>query len=289
MTADRQLTAGASPEAVHLQLDVGNTRLKWRLLSLSAGEPDAAAMRVLGRGFLVMAEYSQPGDALSALNTALQPLLDGSGVASLRVATVAAWELSRTIACWAQQWKVEAQFAYVTPKAAGVTAGYDNPSVLGVDRWLAVLAAARYRAEGVMVVDCGSAVTVDLLHEGQHSGGYIVPGLRLMNRALFGDTARVKVQAQWSSVTPAAVAPGRNTAAAVSGGLSLMVVGLIQEVLRRQQAQTGQIWKVLLCGGDARFIAALLPAEVEFQVVDDLVLDGLMWAAVRPLDLASDV
>ena len=269
-----------------MQLDVGNTRLKWRLLDLP--EATGKASVVLGRGFRVLSDYPDPGDALAALRSELLPLLGDRRLASLRVATVAAPELSLAVDQWAQRhFGIRAEFAYVTAAAAGVTAGYDDPAILGVDRWLAVLAASRYGQEGFVVVDCGSAVTVDLLRAGQHQGGYIVPGLRLMSRALFGDTARVKVQPQWSG-EPAAVAPGRTTAAAVGGGLPLMVVGLLLEVLRRQQADTGTTWKVLLCGGDARFLSTLLPAGVEFQVVDDLVLDGLLWAAVKPLDLAGE-
>lgn len=276
------------PEPLQLQLDVGNTRLKWRLLS---GEPATGLGTIvpiiLGRGFLVSAEYASPEHTLAALQQQLQPSLASRAVCSLRVATVAAPQMSVAISLWAkQQWGIAAEFAYVTTEAAGVTAGYEDPALLGVDRWLAVLAASRYGREGCVVVDCGSAVTVDLVCDGQHRGGYIVPGLRLMNRALFGDTARVKVQAKWSG-GPADAEPGRNTAAAVSAGLPLMVVGLVQEVLRRQQAATGEIWKVLLCGGDANFLSTLMPAEVPLQVVGDLVLDGLALAAVKPLNLAD--
>lgn len=275
--------------AVRLQLDVGNTRLKWRLLRDDPGGDAPPSASILGRGFLVSANYASPVDALSDLEQQLQPLLGLRQLHSLRVASVAAPEVSVAISRWAQQqWGIAAEFACVSAEASGVTAGYDNPELLGVDRWLAVLAASRYGREGFIVVDAGSAVTVDLVCNGQHRGGYIVPGLRLMNRALFGDTARVKVQASWTTGL-ASVEPGRDTAAAVSGGLPLMVVGLVQEVLRRQQAAGDEQWRVLLCGGDAPFLATLLPAGVPFQVVDDLVLDGLPLAAVKPLDPADGV
>lgn len=279
--------------AIQLQLDVGNTRLKWRLLAfpcLQGDHLDAEGAHVrpenlLGRGFLVLADYKTIAAALAVLQQQVQQALLGRAITTLRAAIVAAEDVATAIDAWAQQaFAVQAQFAYVTAQAAGVTVGYDTPSMLGVDRWLAVLAASRYGSGGFVVVDCGSAVTVDLLSAGQHLGGYIVPGLRLMNRALFGDTARVKVAADWQTAEQT-LEPGRNTAAAVTAGLPLMVVGLVQEVLRRQQNSSASAhWKVLLAGGDARQLSALLPADMDWQLVDDLVLDGLLLAAVKPLD-----
>ena len=96
---------------------------------------------------------------------------------------------------------------------------------LGVDRWLALLAAHRHApTEPLMVLDCGSAITLDLLVVGgRHLGGYIVPGLALMRSSLLSETAGVAVEAL-SSVTSC---PGRDTSTAVGHGLPLMAaVGL---------------------------------------------------------------
>ncbi|MDP1069535.1 type III pantothenate kinase, partial [Klebsiella pneumoniae] len=65
---------------------------------------------------------------------------------------------------------------------------------MGVDRWLAMLAAWQRVGQSCWVVDCGSAITLDLLDaEGRHQGGYILPGLRLMQQSLLGNTAEVRV------------------------------------------------------------------------------------------------
>ncbi|MBU3068202.1 type III pantothenate kinase [Aestuariicella sp. G3-2] len=267
---------GVSHSMVRLQLDVGNTRLKWRLLSLEADEKGA---QVLGRGFCVRADFETEAALLASVVESLGRLDVGAAVAELQVSTVAEESLSVAIRDWARQvWGVEACFAYVTRSAAGVSVGYDNPDLLGVDRWLAVLGASRYGCEGVIVVDCGSAVTVDVLSGSRHRGGYIVPGLRLMNAALFGDTARVKVVADWLDSGE----PGSNTSAAVNSGLPLMVVGLVREVWRRQ-LQDGGRWTVLLTGGDAPLLSSMLGDDPVCQVVEDLVLDGLLLADVRPL------
>lgn len=253
-----------------LQIDVGNTRLKWRLRSKN---------EVAARGFLVWSDFSGPPELLAQLAVALA----GAAVESVLVSSVAAAEVAVAIDRWArEQFAVEARFAVVSPRAAGVDVGYDSPELLGVDRWLAVLAASAYQADGVVVVDCGSAVTVDVLCGSQHRGGYIVPGLRLMNAALFQDTARVRVVPDWQL----SGLPGRDTASAVSSGLPLMVAGLVNEVWLRQLAQggEGQHWKVLLTGGDAPLLVSLLAGKMEVLVVEDLVLDGLLLAESRPLE-----
>lgn len=267
---------GVSHSMVRLQLDVGNTRLKWRLLSSGV---DVQNAQVLGRGFCVRADFETEGALLDSVVEGVERLIVDAVVVELHVSTVAEESLSLAIRDWGRRvWGVEAGFAYVTRSAVGVSVGYDNPDLLGVDRWLAVLGASRYGCEGAIVVDCGSAVTVDVLSAGRHCGGYIVPGLRLMNAALFGETARVKVVDDWLDSGE----PGSNTSAAVNAGLPLMVIGLVREVLRRQ-SQGGGRWTVLLTGGDAPLLSPMLGDDLTCLVVEDLVLDGLLLADVRPL------
>ncbi|NHN36872.1 type III pantothenate kinase [Pseudomaricurvus alcaniphilus] len=262
-----------------LEIDVGNTRLKWRLRS---------GGQVLGRGALVRRQHASPAALLATLQAALLPLLRGGRLQQVWVASVAAEEVSTALAAWAEQeFAVCAEFARVSASAGGVRVGYDDPARLGVDRWLAVLAAARRELDGVVVVDCGSAITVDILQGNIHQGGYIVPGLQLMRAALFKDTARVKVAA-WQ---PTDGAPGRNTEAAVNGGLPLMVTGFVREVLARQAAagwwQPGYRAGVLLTGGDGTLLQRQLQVAGDvdiynLELVEDLVLDGLQWSAKRP-------
>ena len=63
------------------------------------------------------------------------------------------------------------------PSAGHVVNGYSNPRGIGVDRWLAVLGAASLTDKDAIVVDAGSAITLDLLKaDGRHLGGAILPG-----------------------------------------------------------------------------------------------------------------
>ena len=146
---------------------------------------------------------------------------------------------------------------------------------MGVDRWLAVLAAYGEWQQACLIVDCGSAVTVDMVdNDGRHRGGYIAPGIQLMRRALFRDTDAVKVAA----LTPGSqVDPADNTADAVNRGLLLMVVGLVTEAHRWLMTECKTPVAVVVTGGDGEPVGAML-ASIEAHIRPDLVLDGLALA-----------
>lgn len=244
-----------------LDIDIGNTRLKWRCADLQG-----AVLRLGRSDQSVVSELIERVEAVQ--------------IERVRVASVASPELSQILAARIEsELGVVPGFAVVTPEVDGLSCGYDDVARLGVDRWLAVLAAKGMGLDDAVVVDCGSAVTVDLLESGQHAGGYIVPGLRLMVESLFRDTTRVKVKgAEVDSSLP-----GKNTDEAVNRGVLLMVVGLVENICRRFVAGRGQAPVVLLTGGDA----ALVREELQWVegcidkvlINPDLVLDGLQWSS----------
>jgi type III pantothenate kinase len=254
-----------------LEFDVGNTRLKWRLR-------DNAVGKVLGAGALVHADYDDCAQLLAVIKQEVDVQI-GRAPSGLWVASVASDAIAGAIDVWARDhYGLAPEFARVSRRAAGVTVGYEEHHRLGVDRWLAVLAASVRSPQGALVVDCGSAITVDVLHGQDHRGGYIVPGLRLMRGALFRETEQVKV-AEVALGDDAR--PGRVTEEAVDHGLPLMAAGLVVEVLDRLKKNAwgwgGWSGPVYLTGGDAAVIAPLL-GERQVYRAPDLVLDGLSLA-----------
>ena len=239
-----------------LELDLGNTRGKWRLLG--AGE-------VVARGTLVVADIHS--GHLPEQWMRLQPR-------RVRAANVAGREAAAGLEqALRAELGLPVEFARVEPCCAGVTCAYREIERLGVDRWLAVLAAHDRDAGPALVVDCGSAVTLDLLDTGGlHLGGYILPGLELMRRALYRDTAAVQVPPGFAAGM--SLAPGDSTEQAVSRGLPLMVLGAMEralQYLRRERGATRpRLW---LTGGDADLISSL--CEWPHELVPELVLDGL--------------
>lgn len=249
-----------------LELDQGNTRAKWRLIDTGTGATDPA---VLARGGFAPGPWWEVSETPAAWGE--------HAPQRVRVANVAGATVEQSIASHVQQLLgVQPEFARVTPECGGVRCAYRDESKLGVDRWLAVLAAYRRRPAPALVVDCGSAVTLDLLGgDGQHLGGYIVPGLGLMRRALYSDTDAVKVAPPDSP--PASLDPGCNTRDAVDRGLPVMVLGAVERVydeLAHRCAVSGDASpRLLFCGGDGEILAPLCDRPGEW--VADLVMEGL--------------
>ncbi|WP_299596404.1 type III pantothenate kinase [uncultured Microbulbifer sp.] len=252
-----------------LELDQGNTRAKWRLINVPDSSAGHSETEVADRGVLAPGEWWD-AESLPAAWSEHAP-------SRVRVANVAGVSVAESIAARLRSaLGVSVEFARVTAECGGVRCAYQDVSRLGVDRWLAVLAAYRRAPAPALVVDCGSAVTLDLLGaDGQHLGGYIVPGLGLMRRALYSDTDAVKVA---PPVQPEiSLSPGRNTAEAVNRGLPLMVLGAVErayDALAHQCAVEGAARpRLLFCGGDGSLLAPWCDRPSE--VVEDLVMEGL--------------
>ncbi|MGQ9427497.1 type III pantothenate kinase [Gilvimarinus sp. F26214L] len=246
-------------DPVILDLDMGNTRLKWRYRTPA---------RILSEGAV--------GYAQSALEELPNPPRD---LQRIRIATVVRGEaLERLLQACRERWRIEPELARVQDRCAGLTQGYEDKSRLGVDRWLATLAAHEATRSACVVVSCGTAVTADLVTAGGvHLGGYIVPGLGLMRAALFDGTHAVKVE---EVAAPTSLAPGTDTDAAVSRGLLLMLQGLVEKAVLELRDR-GELPLVVVTGGDAEKLLPFLSGphrSTEVLCRPNLVLDGLPLA-----------
>ena len=232
-----------------LQLDVGNSGSKWRLLR--EGE-------VVVRGTYRPQERASQ-EALLGCTGALQQIW---------VASVADSEAERALAdMLAEQWGVQPWFARSGASCAGLRNSYDEPERLGVDRWLAMLAAWRRLRGRACVVDAGSALTYDLVSaDGQHEGGYIIPGPTLMERALLLDTQRVRFEEE----AEYELSPGQSTAQAVRHGIALAQTGALALAMDRAGIVSSQL---LFCGGWGKPLMELLDRGGSY--LPDLVFEGL--------------
>lgn len=231
-----------------LDIDCGNSRVKW---SVAGGDQ---------RGVATWSAFDSRG--LAALE------LPQEKFSRLRVASVAG-KAAELVAKLSEVQGVQAEFASVVEGAGGLVCGYRTPEKLGVDRWLAAMAAhRRYPDRTLVLVDAGTALTVDVIRDHVFVGGFIGPGLQMMRASLFGGTSAVQVSSLQGGL-PAG--PGRDTAEAVAGAVSLMAAGLINEV-RARYASGAQL---LLTGGDGRWLQQAFP-DAEF--LPDLVLEGLAVA-----------
>ena len=151
----------------------------------------------------------------------------------------------------------------------GVHNGYSNAGQLGSDRWAALIAAWHLVRAKCMVVNCGTAITVDSLSgQGEFLGGLIVPGVELMQRSLVGATRKLKPEQGRYAEFPL------NTADGMHSGAIQACCGAIE----RQYALLGDdSAPLVLSGGAAGILEKSL--NVPLRVVDNLVLQGLLLIA----------
>jgi type III pantothenate kinase len=142
-----------------------------------------------------------------------------------------------------------------------------------VDRWLAAVAGYHAAGGACCVADIGTAATFDAVTgDGQHLGGFIVPGPELMMRCLWGGTADLAERT--ASSGEAAGAPlADNTRDAIERGCHLAVAAFVDRGVEEVRRRLGVTPALLLTGGAAAVIRPHLLTSC--QVVPDLVLRGL--------------
>lgn len=247
-----------------LVADLGNSRIKWGRVSYDAKDGDALEQHEGIR-------YGEEG-LEHVLEEAWGDLDRPMAVVYCAVAPESV--VSELVHYASSRWGLRAARLAPTAKAYGVTCAYHEPRQLGADRW-AALAAARALSpdRGAIVVDAGTAITVDALSpEGVHVGGVILPGVRLMRRALGEGTARI------GSVGGGEVnLKTHNTSSAVATGTVLGAAAAVDRIVEDYKPLAGPGARLLLCGGEAEMLAA--HTAVRFEIVPDLVLRGLCIVA----------
>jgi type III pantothenate kinase len=216
-------------------VDVGNTRIKWGLVT-SYGIGAAAAL---------------PADEVASWRQQLAEWrLDGP---QIWVVTGVHPERRNRLVAWLRE---QGHQATVLDdwRILPLTIRLEQPEAVGIDRLLTAVAANHKRDLGTpaVVVSAGTAVTVDWLDEqGAFRGGAILPGLHLMARALHEHTALLPLV----EVPPAPPAlPGLSTPTAVQAGVFYAVLGGIQALTRQFAPHGSPVPHVFLTGGDARLL-----------------------------------
>lgn len=244
---------------VRLLVDVGNSRIKWALATGStwtAGSP-----------------FPTHGSPLAvAIDGHWSTLQRPEAVV---VSNVAGPGIAENIDNWVgRHWGIPVHYARSGARHAPVINGYSKPQQLGVDRWLGLLGLQAGYALPACLVDCGTAITLDVLDgQARHRGGLIAPGLMTMQRALQADAHGLI----GSDVRAGAFELGHDTAGCIQAGCLMACAGLIEKTLTQVTEGSTEPVRLVLAGGDAERISTQL--SIPFELNADIVLRGLsVWA-----------
>lgn len=242
---------------MRLLLDLGNTRLKW---AMQAGD------RWSDPGALAWSE-----DFPAALLAAWQALPAPQSMVAASVTDPA--REAMLARCTRDRFGLDISWLRTPVAACGVINAYPEPQRLGVDRFLAMVAAHADGLGACVLVGVGTALTLDALAaDGRHLGGLIAPGPQLMRQSLLGATARVRPEHDGMLVDAA-----DNTADAVHSGCWQAAAGLVERFVATMTPRLGGHPVLSLSGGDARQLAPLLTLPARHS--EHGVLRGLaVWA-----------
>ncbi len=252
------------PRMAFLAIDIGNTRLKWSLYD--AARPGAT---LLSHGAEFLDHIERLADGPWADLAAPSSML-GCVVAGDAVRRRAEEQVTERFDC-SPRWVVS------SAAEAGIVNGYDHPTRLGADRWVAMIGARhRMLAQGparpMVVVMIGTAVTVEAVDvHGKFLGGLILPGHGIMLRALESGTAGLHVPTGDVREFPT------NTSDALTSGGTYAIAGAVERMVQHVRAHCGAEPACYMTGGAGWKMAPSMNGN--FELVDSLIMDGLLVIA----------
>jgi type III pantothenate kinase len=251
-----------------LAIDAGNTRTKWAV-------------------FNSQGEISQHHACLNSELALARFLSVPAGCNRIMISNVAGKEHAALLREILADCRLPIFWLQASMSTCKVINRYEKPETLGSDRWAGLIAAWHLKHQPCIIVNAGTAVTVDALSNckangsefGEFIGGLILPGLSLMQQTLGRATAQLPKTTIHH--TPAVELQqeifAKNTADAIYNGAVHAIIGTIEQMATALNKQHSQPSKIVISGGDAQIIAQALMYHVTNQVsiVDNLVLQGL--------------
>jgi type III pantothenate kinase len=264
-----------------LLIDAGNTRIKWALAEgmtrcaqasgFAGNVSESDGEEWTCRGELPTGLADKLSRVIGEQFARLNPVAKMKDINQIWVSNVAGEEVSKQIRSMSAGISTQPYFAVARVSQCGVRNGYSNASQLGSDRWAALISAWDIVKGKCLVVNSGTATTIDSLSgRGEFVGGLILPGLELMQQSLFDATDQLK------STQGEYVQYPLNTADAVYSGAIQAICGAIERQYILLEDDSAPL---ILSGGTAVLLQPYLNQKlfkVPPRVVDDLVLRGLL-------------
>lgn len=243
-----------------LLIDVGNSRIKWCLHDN------------VGNEFGLEGVMHHDKSDMPRLFSEHWSHLDSPE--RIVISNVSGQHLVESMDAWVEKaWQIKTEYVKTEAISYGVSNAYSDYTKLGVDRWMAIIAAwQKFRQEEkpICVVDCGTATTIDgISASGQHLGGFIIPGYTIMQEILLSNTSDIEMAGK---VLPS-ISFSRSTEGGVHSGCYLAMISIIDRVLTSMQEDYGEKVNCIITGGNAEFVVGQLAGRFEYEPM--LVLHGL--------------
>lgn len=262
-----------------LLADVGNSRIKLAVVAPSGATADSLRLPAIARRH----DLDSHGFRPAHLEQWLQSAAPGPAVvlvASVHDAAAARLEAALAAVSATSHRPLRQRRVGHGDLPLVIAGEVSAPERVGIDRLCGAAAAALVKAphRAAIVVDCGTAATVDMLAaDGTFLGGAILPGPTLMARALADGTSKLPEVAALGASPPPPM-PGRSTHEAIAAGIGFGIQGAVARLVAESQAALGGDAEVILTGGWRGAVRAALPGATE---IPDLVLHGIALAATR--------
>ncbi len=236
---------------MYLLIDAGNSRLKWLYGNSVPTIVEALSYKNNWQERLYRAWHLLP----QPRQVALSSVSDASVGATIdRLA--------------AQLWGQTVHKFRPQKQTGDLLLAYEEPERLGTDRYLAMLGARELCRQALVVVGCGTAITFDAVAaDGQHLGGFILPGMRLAENALLNHTQRL-VPMRWT-----ASFLGKDTAACIGAGIHHALPAGVDALADELEQQQGCYFQRFAFGGDAPILFGNRP---HYRLEPDLIFRGML-------------
>jgi type III pantothenate kinase len=246
--------SGLSALSCLLAIDSGNTAIKWGLYD--------------GGQWIVQ------GVVLQSERTTLSQVWAELPVpSSVIISNVAGMSVAKELASLLNRWRVPLKWITAKVSQCGVHNCYVNPERLGCDRWAALIAAWHILRQSGLVINVGTAMTVDTLTDtGEFLGGIIVPGPESMRQALANrtDALSIVVSGHFQDFP-------NNTEDALYSGMIQALTGAVERMHGLLSRHLNAPAAIIVSGGGAKLLSTHIP--VPHRIIDNLVLEGLIVIA----------
>jgi type III pantothenate kinase len=266
--------------SLYLVFDLGNTRLKWAAVESTQNITDRNKKLWAYSGSISNTSFKSPELRAELADYISKTMPKPDAIGFCCVAGDSALANLRSLF---PEWQ-DLDWKQLTGNSSyeGMRTLYQDPNKLGADRWAALIGARALSNTNSLVVNAGTATTIDLLGgNGVHYGGWILPGLGLMQESLQNNTAQLPLAIR-SSAAKTQVGFGKTTDQAITGGCDAAQIGAILRAVFLAKEMNHPVDRIWLDGGNAKILANEIKqfpelAALPIESIEGLVLRGL-WA-----------